>query len=77
MLFNSYEFLKFFPLVVLIYFIIPKRMRYVWLLVTSYYFYMCWNPKYVILIATSTAVTYFSGILIDNINNTWGGGKIL
>ena len=50
MLFNSYDFMFFFPIVVLIYFIIPKRFRYIWILMTSYYFYMSWNPKYEILI---------------------------
>ena len=45
MLFNSLSFLVFFPLVVLVYFLWPKRTRWVWLLVASYYFYMCWNAR--------------------------------
>lgn len=32
---------------------------------TSYYFYMSWNPKYALLIAGSTLVTFFSGIIIE------------
>lgn len=68
MVFNSYEFLVFFPIVVLVYFVIPKKIRHLWLLVTSYYFYMCWNPKYVILIALSTIVTYAAGLLIHRAN---------
>ena len=67
MLFNSWEFLIFFPVVVMVYFLIPKRVKYLWLLVTSYYFYMCWNPKYIVLIAFSTVATYFSGVLLDGI----------
>ena len=67
MLFNSYQFMFFFPAVVLIYFVIPRRLRYVWLLVASYYFYMGWNASYALLIATSTIVTFFSGIFIDRI----------
>ena len=54
----------FFPIVVLLYFGIPHKVRYLWLLVASYYFYMCWNPKYALLIATSTVITYLSGLLI-------------
>ncbi len=65
MLFNSLDFLIFFPIVVLVYFAIPNKMKYLWLLVASYYFYMCWNAKYALLILFSTAVTYASGILID------------
>ena len=66
MLFNSFHFLIFFPIVTLIYFLIPYRVRWIWLLITSYFFYMCWNPKYAILIATSTLITYLSGIFISN-----------
>lgn len=65
MLFNSVSFLCFFPIVVLIYLIIPAKYRYVWLLVTSYYFYMSWNPKYIFLIAFSTLVTYITGRFIE------------
>ena len=56
-LFNSIDFLLFFPLVTAAYFLLPHRVRWVWLLVSSYYFYMCWNPRYVVLIALSTVVT--------------------
>lgn len=65
MLFNSINFLIFFPIVVLIYFTIPKKIKNIWLLVASYYFYMCWNAKYALLIAFSTVVTYLSGIAMQ------------
>lgn len=65
MLFNSYAFMFFFPIVLVIYFIIPKRMRCIWLLMASYYFYMNWNPKYALLIAFSTIITYLSGIFLE------------
>ena len=71
MLFNSLEFLIFFPLVVAIYFIIPKKIRYIWLLVTSYYFYMGWNAQYALLIATSTIITYLSGIMLWKFKKGW------
>ena len=69
MLFNSAQFLLFFPVVVLMYFILPKTIRNYWLLVASYYFYMCWNPKYILLLMTSTFVTYASGILLERVKN--------
>ena len=65
MLFNSYSFMLFFPIVLCIYFVIPKKARHVWLLVASYYFYMGWNAKYAILIAISTIVTYLGGLCIE------------
>lgn len=64
MLFNSFRFFIFFPIVTVIYFIVPKKVRYLWLLAASYYFYMSWNAKYAVLIAFSTAVTWLSGILL-------------
>lgn len=74
MLFNSYNFMLFFPIVILIYFVIPRKIRYIWLLLTSYYFYMGWNPRYAVLIALSTVITYASGILIEKYHNKSGGG---
>ncbi len=65
MLFNSIDFLIFFPIVVILYVIIPARFRQLWLLVCSYFFYMCWNPRYIVLILFSTVITYLAGILID------------
>ncbi len=69
MLFNSIKFLIFFPIVSIIYFTIPQKIKSLWLLIMSYFFYMCWNPKYVILIATSTLITYYSGILIEKVES--------
>lgn len=69
MLFNSIDFLIFFPIVVLVYFILPKRVKYIWLLIASYYFYMGWNAKYALLLFFSTAVTYLSGVAMDISDN--------
>lgn len=71
MLFNSLDFMIFFPIVVLIYFIIPKKIRYIWLLIASYYFYMCWNVDYALLIGVSTIITWVSGLLLGLANKTW------
>ena len=64
MLFHSAPFLIFFPVVLIVYFGLPKRLRYIWLLIASYYFYMSWNPAYALLMLTSTSVTYLSGLMI-------------
>jgi len=69
MVFNSINFLFFFPIVLLVYFIIPKRARYIWLLIASYYFYMSWNAKYAILILFSTVATYVCALLTDKIES--------
>lgn len=68
MAFDSINFLIFFPVVTIIYFVIPFKMRWIWLLISSYFFYMSWNVKYAVLIAVSTIITYLSGILIEKAN---------
>lgn len=80
MQFNSTHFMLFFPIVVAIYFVVPKKLRSIWLLVASYYFYMSWNTKYALLIAFSTVVTFLCGIGIEKIKcrseeYLWGGGQ--
>jgi len=67
MFFNSLSFLIFFPIVVLVYFIVPRKIRYIWLLIASYYFYMSWNAKYALLLFGSTLITYIGGILLARI----------
>lgn len=67
MLFNSIDFLVFFPIVVIIFFVIPRKARALWLLITSYYFYMSWNPKYAVLIAVSTVITFISGLQMEKV----------
>lgn len=69
MLFNSAHFIVFFPIVILVYYVLPQRGRYLWLLAASYYFYMSWNPKYIVLLLFSTAVTYASGRLLAAAKN--------
>lgn len=78
MLFNSLDFLIFFPVVTVLYFAIPKRfhgLRTVWLLLSSYYFYMCWNPTYALLILLSTGITYLSGVLIRRADRLTDPGR--
>ena len=55
----------------MIYYILPRKVRWVWLLVTSYYFYMGWNAKYALLLLTSTAITYVSGLLLGRSRSKW------
>ncbi len=64
MLFNSVSFLVYFPIVVLLYFVMPDKIKNHWLLLASFYFYACWNPKYLFLLLIVILVTYVSGCLI-------------
>ncbi|MCK5136598.1 MAG: MBOAT family protein [Bacteroidales bacterium] len=70
MLFNSLQFILFFPIVVAAYFALNPKYRWILLLLASYYFYMCWSYKYIILIMFSTVVDYISGILMHRTEKT-------
>lgn len=65
MLFNSLSFAVFLPVVFALFWLCPQRLRWVVLLISSYYFYMCWNVKYVVLILLTTAISYVTALLID------------
>ena len=66
MLFTSISFLYYFlPIVLILYFIIPKKYRNYILLIFSIIFYMYGEPKYVILMLVEILVAYFGALLID------------
>ena len=65
MLFNSAGYIVFFTIVCLVYFILPKKLKRVFLLLASYFFYSCWNLKYSLLMLFSTVATYGTAIAMD------------
>lgn len=65
MLFNSLSYAIFFPVVFILYWRLPQKLRWLLLLISSYYFYMSWNPKYVVLILGTTFVSYMAAILME------------
>ena len=65
MLFNSFDFLIFFPVIYALYFILPAKIRWVWLLGCSAYFYMSWKAKYIILIGFSIGVTWLGSMIMN------------
>jgi alginate O-acetyltransferase complex protein AlgI len=69
MLFNSFDFLIFFPVITIIYYVIPHKMRWSFLLVASYFFYMNWEPIYALLIFLSTLITYVCSYQMDIVNS--------
>lgn len=65
MLFNSIDFLIFLPIVFILYWALPHKYRWALILVSSYYFYMSWNAKYMILILFTTFMSYGAALLIE------------
>ncbi len=65
MLFNSIEFLLFFPIVTVIYFVLNHRHRWWWLLASSCVFYMAFRPEYLLILGFTIVVDYWAGIFIE------------
>jgi alginate O-acetyltransferase complex protein AlgI len=65
MLFNSFSFLLFLPIVFTLYWWVNKKglqLQNFLLLVASYFFYACWDWRFLFLLLFSTALDYFTGI---------------
>jgi len=66
MLFNSWQFAVFLPVVFLLYWgVSSQKFRIYLLLISSYYFYMSWNVKYIVLILFTTLISYLCAIIIE------------
>ena len=63
--FNSLEYLLFLPVTLILYFILPKKIKNPVLLLASFYFYANWEPIYALLMLFSIAATYFCGLLVS------------
>src|SRR5438477_1887796 len=66
MLFNSFQYWIFFLIVLALFYSVPFRVGKVLLLCASYVFYMWWDPRFIVLILTSTIVDYWLGILLES-----------
>lgn len=67
MLFNSLSFIYFLPIVFVLYWFVTNkslRAQNVLLLIASYYFYSCWDWRFLFLLAFSTFLDYFTGLKI-------------
>ena len=65
MLFNSIEFLIFFPIVTLLFYLMPQKWRWLMLLAASCFFYMWFIPKYIFILLITILIDYSAGIFIE------------
>lgn len=67
MLFNSISFAIFLPVVFIIYWLLNRNLRYqnLFLLAASYFFYGCWDWRFLLLLAFSSFLDYFTGLKIE------------
>jgi alginate O-acetyltransferase complex protein AlgI len=69
MLFNSWQFLLFFPIVTAVYFLLPHGWRWIWLLAASCFFYMAFIPAYILVLFAAIVIDYVAGINIEDSTN--------
>ena len=72
MLFNTINFALFLPVVFVLYwFVTNKNLRYqnILLLISSYFFYACWDWRFLFLLIFSTLLDYYSGIKMSDSKN--------
>ena len=62
MIFNSWEFFVFLPLVLVLYYAFDRRAQNLWLLIASYFFYGWWDWRFCSLLLISTLVDYVCGL---------------
>ena len=69
MLFPTSKFLAFFVVAFAVYWLLGRhRWRLLWLTAASAFFYMCWNPWFILLIVGSTSVDYFVALRLPQVN---------
>jgi len=71
MLFNSIEFLVFFPIVTALYFLLPYQFRWVLLLIASCVFYMFFIPQYILILLVTILIDYIAAIKIEKVEARW------
>lgn len=77
MLFNSFEYLIFLPIVFFLYWIVFRQLRWqnILIVVASYVFYGWWDWRFLILIAFTTICSFLSGLGIEYQKSLGGNGK--
>lgn len=65
MLFNSFAFAIFFVVVTLLYFVLPHKWRWAWLLSASCFFYMFFKPEFILILAFTIVIDYIAGIYLE------------
>ena len=67
MLFNTIQFFIFLAVVLILFYSSPRRFRRYILLAASYFFYACWNYKFISLLLTLTAIDYTAGLWLEKV----------
>lgn len=68
MIFHSFAYLLFFPIVYIIYFLLPGKVRYICLLAASFFFYAYAGPRYPVFLSVVILSSYVAGLLLSRAN---------
>ena len=66
MLFNSFDFVLFFPVVTILFFLLPQKFRWFLLLSASCFFYMYFIPAYILILFFTIFIDYFAGLYLED-----------
>jgi len=69
MIFNSVHFIFFFIATTILYYALPHRFRWAFLLAISCYFYMVFRPIYILILAGTIVVDYVAGLFLESTTN--------
>lgn len=76
MIFNSIDFFLFFIAVLAVLYLLPAKLRWLWVLASSTFFYACAKPEYTFVPIAITAFTWYAGLVIEKAGTDAGKKKI-
>lgn len=76
MTFLSAPFFCFFPVTALVYFLLPRRGKNLWLLLASWFFYLCAKPVYLTLLLAVIATSYLTGRILARAEKPGRAGSL-
>lgn len=75
MIFNSVIFAVFLPVIFILYWICPAKYRYLFLLAASFYFYMQMDRRYILLLLSTAALSFFLALALQSADSLPESGK--
>lgn len=75
MIFSSIEYILFFFVTLVVYYLLPSAFKWIWLLLASIFFYGYTRPAYVLVPIIITIITYFGGLQIERVNDEKKGQR--
>ena len=65
MLFNSFGYAVFLPVIFLLHWVTPRKWRWVLLLAASFFFYASWGPEYLLVLLLPIAISYYAALYME------------